>query len=76
MSAEIIHINSELFKRVADGDEQAYLDSLISYFQDGAGDAAVKTELKELEPTLRAAVEALPERLQSVFKLSRDEGLT
>lgn len=52
------------------------LDTLIGYFEGDMAGPAQKLELRELETTLRAAVDALPEKVGAVFRLSRYEGLT
>jgi RNA polymerase sigma-70 factor (ECF subfamily) len=49
---------------------------LAAYFEDAALTPEAKLEFRELESRVQAAIQALPTQMQTVFRLSRIEGLT
>ncbi len=62
-----------LRKRVFDTEN---IETLIDYFEDPAVNVVQKMEYKELEETLKAAVDGLSGKVKEVFMLSRFDGLT
>lgn len=56
--------------------DPANLDFLISYFKGDGTTPQDKMEYKELENTLRDAIDTLPGKIKEVFQLSRFGGLT
>lgn len=67
------HILSELRKRSRD---QAFTDALVDYFHDQEGNPEQQLLRKETGRLIGASIESLPDQQRTVYRMSREQGLS